>query len=114
MAVAHGLFETAFDEEDVRRLAGAGAFARADAWQRAGHVRDAAVDRRRLTGAVQGTLMRVDEAQVEPEGQRLKGACSCGRPGVCVHAAALMLHWLRQPTAFSATLGFPGTTSAGG
>jgi hypothetical protein len=51
----------------------------------------------------------MDHAQVETDRGQLVAACSCGSPGFCGHAGALLLQWLRAPDAFERV---PGTPSA--
>lgn len=100
MAPAFNLFPWQFDEAEVRRLAGAVAFARADAWQRAGHLRQPVVRSGVLSGTVRGTWQRADDVQVTAPAGRLQSSCTCEQPTLCVHAATLLLHWLRQPATF--------------
>jgi hypothetical protein len=111
--VASRLFPLQFDAEDVRLLCGAATFARADAWQREGHVTEAVASLGTLAGDVRGTWQRVDWPQVSAPGGKLASTCSCHQPTLCVHAAALLLHWLRQPAAFQQEVATAGSSPGG-
>lgn len=99
MAGPEPTFPLRLDEGEVRRLSGPATFARADAWQRAGHVSRPALLGAKLAGEVRGAWRRVDDVQIGAEAGRPTSSCSCGLP-LCVHAAALLLHWLRSPASF--------------
>jgi hypothetical protein len=102
--------QIALDEADVRHLCG-GAFARADALQRAGHVIQPAVKGTALAGQVRGTWRRIDTVSIDAPGTqiaRLTPQCTCGlsRPGAfCRHAGALLLHWVRAAGTFAVDAG---------
>lgn len=98
--MASRLFSLPFEEADVRRLGGDAAFARADAWQREGHVQQPVASMGALNAEVKGTWQRLDVAQVTAAGDKLTSQCSCEQGTLCVHAATLLLHWLRRPEAF--------------
>src|SRR5260370_19979894 len=98
----------ALDEAEVRHLCGAGSYARAAAFQRAGHVVRPRLSDTTLSADVRGTWRRIDHAQVEVDKSQLVATCSCGTPGFCGHAGALLLHWLRAPDSVE---GVPGTRS---
>ena len=70
--------------------------------QRAGHVQAASlVDGNTLQGRVRGTWRRIDEVAVTAASGRLAAQCTCGaEAGLCRHAGALLLQWLRDRTAF--------------
>lgn len=95
-------FPVTFEEADVRRLCGPVAYREGDAWQRQGHVTGALLDAQGLHAAVAGSWRRVDETTISAAGSQLRAACTCGSGPFCRHAAALMLHWLRQPSSFAA------------
>lgn len=87
-------------EDDIRRLC-RGAFERADALQRGGHVTAPAASGDKLTAAVRGVWRRMHEVTIVGSGARL--APSCDRDGAtfCQHVGAVLLHWLRAPGSFS-------------
>jgi hypothetical protein len=93
-----------FDESDVQRLCGPTDYGRADALQRGGHVQAPSLtDGITLRGRVRGTWRRVDEVSVTVASGRLAPRCTCGaETGLCRHAGALLLHWLRDRAAFDA------------
>lgn len=111
--MASRLFPLQFDAEDVRLLCGAAAFARADVWQRDGHVTEAVAGLGTLEGDVRGTWQRVDWPQVSAPGGKVASTCSCQQPTLCVHAATLLLHWLRQPAAFQQEAPAAGSSPGG-
>jgi hypothetical protein len=49
---------------------------------------------------VRGTWRRIDQVQVEATRSHLVTSCSCGTAGLCSHAGAVLLHWLRRPDSF--------------
>jgi hypothetical protein len=99
----------ALDEAEVRRLCGPARYARATALQATGHVVRPRRSDLMWSAEVRGTWRRMDRAQVETDGSQLVASCSCGTPGFCSHAGALLLQWLRAPDTFERV---PGTPSA--
>jgi len=95
------LLGVAVDEAAVRRLCGS-AFFQADAFQRAGHVLGPALGPHGLTGRVRGTWRRIDPVSVQVRGGKLLPECGRDGAGFCRHAGALLLHWLREPSAVAA------------
>ncbi len=93
-------FAATFSEEDIRRLCGPSAFKQGDAWQRAGHVQNAALLSNGISGEVVGTWRRVDTVRATAAGSQIRTECSCQAGEFCRHAAALLLQWLRSPTSF--------------
>lgn len=91
----------AADESEVRRLCGEGAFAHADLLQRAGHVLDPVVWGSELRAAVRGHWHRVDRVAVSLRPSGYTSTCSCGSAGLCRHAGALLLHWIRERASFT-------------
>jgi len=87
----------ALTEAEVRHLCGPANYARATAFQAAGHVVRPRLSDLTLSANVRGTWRRMDHAQVEADRSQFVATCSCGTPGFCRHAAALLLQWLRVP-----------------
>ena len=101
-------------EADVRRLCRPAIFARAQALQRAGYVLKAAATAQTRRGTVRGTWRRLDDVVVRPhaaqpgQGRGFDVRCSCGKPGFCEHAGALLLHWVRESDAFAPGVALDG------
>jgi hypothetical protein len=93
-------FPIAFDQADVLRLCGAAAFAHGDSFERSGKVLNPRIGKDGLSSSVRGTWRRVDEVTVSAVNGQLRTGCSCQAGPFCRHAAALMLHWLRDRSAF--------------
>lgn len=90
----------ALTEVEVRHLCGQATYARAAAFQAAGHVLRPTITDLTLSADVRGTWRRIDQVQVEAGRNQLMASCSCGSPRWCAHAGALLLHWLRSPASF--------------
>jgi hypothetical protein len=88
-------------EAEVRALCGEAAFAQGDRLQRSGSVSEAAYDGSALCATVSGTWRRSDQLTVSKHMGRLASTCSCGADGFCRHAAALLLHWVRDRASFT-------------
>jgi hypothetical protein len=99
----------ALTEAEVRHLCGPASYARATALQAAGHVVRPRLSDITLSSDVRGTWRRIDHAQVEADKSQFVAACSCGTPGFCGHAGALLLQWLRAPDSFEGQPGAPST-----
>jgi len=54
-----------------------------------------------LRAEVLGTWRRVDLVTVSAVRGQLESSCSCSAGRFCRHAAALLLHWLREPQSFT-------------
>jgi hypothetical protein len=102
-------------EPDLRRLVSPATFALADTWEKGGHVLAASTrigegGQPYLRGQVLGTWRRVDEVTVTVAGNIASVRCSCGTAGrdeICRHAATLVLHSIRAPTAFQLEVSSP-------
>jgi hypothetical protein len=77
------------------------AFARGDAWQRAGHVENPTTYADGLSADVRGTWRQVGKVTVSADAKGLHTTCSCGAGEYCRHAAALLLQWIRAPRSFA-------------
>ena len=104
----------ALDEAEVRHLCGPASYARATALQAAGHVVRPQMNNLALTlsADVRGTWRRIDHVQVEADKSQFVATCSCGIPGLCGHAGALLLQWLRAPDSFERLSEAPSTDSS--
>jgi len=104
----------ALDEAEVRHLCGPASYARATALQAAGHVVRLRMNNLALTlsADVRGTWRRIDHVQVEADKSQFVATCSCGIPGLCGHAGALLLQWLRAPDSFERLSEAPSTDSS--
>lgn len=96
------VFSITYSEADVRRLCGAAAFKWGDSWQREGHLLNPTLGRESLSSEVGGTWRRVDLVTAAAAAGKIRTSCSCGAGEYCRHAAALLLHWLRDPASFAA------------
>jgi len=91
----------ALNEAGVRhRCGGPESYARATAFQAAGHVARPRMDDLAMAAEVRGTWRRMDRVQIYVDRNHLAATCTCGTPGLCSHAGALLLQWLRAPTSF--------------
>ncbi|HUE76237.1 MAG TPA: helicase-associated domain-containing protein [Chloroflexota bacterium] len=94
-------FAPTIDETELRHRCGDATFRRADALQRAGHVRNATFQNGVLSGDVHGTWRRIDRVTLSEQGSRLSASCSCRGSQLCRHAVALLLRWLRDRSSFA-------------
>lgn len=95
-------FTISFDEPDVRRFCGRARFEQATHLEQSGHVFDPVVNENTLVARVLGTWRREFAVTIVARGVELLPSCSCGAGGFCRHAGAVLLHWLRAPSAFIA------------
>src|SRR6266851_338612 len=102
----------ALDEAEVRHLCGPASYARATALQAAGHVVRPQMNNLALSADVRGTWRRSDHVQVETDKSQFVATCSCGIPGLCGHAGALLLQWLHAPDSFERLSEAPSTESS--
>src|SRR6266545_398591 len=102
----------ALDEAEVRHLCGPASYARATALQAAGHVVRPQMNDLALSADVRGTWRRIDHVRVEAERSQFVATCSCGTAGLCGHAGALLLQWLRAPDSFESLSEAPATDSS--
>ena len=102
----------ALDEAEVRHLCGPASYARATAFQAAGHVVRPRMNDVALSADVRGTWRRIDHVQVEADRSQFVATCSCGTPGLCSHAGALLLQWLRAPDSFESLSEVPSADSS--
>jgi hypothetical protein len=91
----------ALDENTVRHLCGAGAFAKADRLQRDGRVLSPTLIEGGLEASVRGTWRRVDEVRVIFRGGRLLPACTRDGNTFCRHVGAMLLQYARKPGTFT-------------
>jgi hypothetical protein len=88
------------NEAEVRHRCGSVSYARATAFQAAGHVARPRLDDLAMAAEVRGTWRRIDRVQIQVDRNHLVATCTCGTPGLCSHAGALLLQWLRAPESF--------------
>lgn len=88
-------------EPEVRALCSGTVYSRGDAWQRTGHVLNPLVHDDSLSAEVRGTWRRIERVSATGDAKGVHTTCSCQAGEYCRHAAALLLHWIRAPRAFS-------------
>ncbi|HEY2596076.1 MAG TPA: hypothetical protein VGK33_19460, partial [Chloroflexota bacterium] len=88
----------ALNETEVRHRCGPANYARATTFQAAGHVARPRMDELAMAAEVRGTWRRLDHVQIQVDRNHLVATCTCASPGLCSHAGALLLQWLRAPT----------------
>jgi hypothetical protein len=90
------------DEETVRRLCGASAYAKADTLQRIAHVLSPKLGEHGPEANVRGTWRRVDHVNVHIRAGRLLPTCTRDGEVFCRHVGALLLQCLRDPNSLTA------------
>ncbi len=99
-------------EGEIQAWSGSAAFERADAWQRAGHVGQPTLLDGGISADVLGTWRRVDHVVVSADAKHVETTCTCTGGNYCRHAAAVLLHWIREPRSFTRAPAEPYYASA--